>query len=50
MLIETFSPGDEPQEALAAQHGVSQQAIAKRLSAGGDWALRRALAAVEAAP
>jgi hypothetical protein len=50
VLVETFSPGDEPQEALAAQHGVSQQAIAKRLSAGGDWALRRALAAVEATP
>lgn len=47
VLIESLSPGDEPQEALAAQHGISQQAIAKRLSGGGDWALRRALAAVE---
>ncbi len=42
-------PATRSQEALAAQHGVSQQAIAKRLSGGGDWALRRALAAVEAA-
>jgi len=49
VLVETLSPGDEVQEALAAQRGVSQQAIAKRLSAGGDWALRRALAALEAA-
>lgn len=48
VLIETLSPGDESQEALAAHHGVTQQAIAKRLSGGGDWALRRALAAVEA--
>lgn len=48
VLIESLSPGDEPQEALAAQRGISQQAIAKRLSGGGDWALRRALAAVEA--
>jgi hypothetical protein len=48
VLIESLSPGEESQEALAAQHGVSQQAIAKRLSGGGDWALRRALAALEA--
>jgi hypothetical protein len=48
VLVETLSPGDEPQETLAAQHGVSQQAIAKRLSGGGEWALRRALAALEA--
>ena len=47
VLIEVLSPGDESQESLAAQHGVSQQAIAKRLSGGGDWALRRALAALE---
>ena len=49
VLIETLSPGEEVQEALAAQRGISQQAIAKRLSGGGDWALQRALAAVEAA-
>lgn len=49
VLIESLSPGDEPQEVLAAQHGISQQAVAKRLSGGGDWALRRALAAVEGA-
>jgi hypothetical protein len=49
VLIETLSPGEESQETLAAQHGVSQQAIAKRLSGGGDWALRRAITAVEAA-
>jgi hypothetical protein len=49
VLIEALAPGDERQEALAAQHGVSQQAIAKRLSGGGDWALQRALAALEAA-
>ncbi len=48
VLIEALAPGDERQETLAAQHGVSQQAIAKRLSGGGDWALQRALAAVEA--
>ncbi len=48
VLAETLSPGDEVQEALAAQHGVSQQAIAKRLSGGGDWAVQRALAALEA--
>jgi hypothetical protein len=49
VLVETLSPGEERQEALAAHHGVSQQAIAKRLSGGGDWALQRAIAAVEAA-
>jgi hypothetical protein len=48
VLVETLSPGDEVQERLAAQHGVSQQAIAKRLAAAGDWALQRALAALEA--
>ena len=48
VMIETLSPGDESQEALAAHHGVTQQAIAKRLSGGGEWALRRALAALEA--
>ena len=47
VLVESLSPGNEPQEALAAQHGVSQQAIAKRLSGGGDWALQRAMAALE---
>ena len=50
VLIETLSPGEDLQEALAVQRGVSQQAIAKRLSGGGDWALHRAVAALEAAP
>lgn len=48
-LIETLAPGDAAQREIADKRGVSQQAIAKRLSAGGDWALQRALAAVEAA-
>lgn len=48
-LIETLAPGDAAQREIADRRGVSQQAIAKRLSAGGDWALQRALAAVEAA-
>jgi len=48
-LIETLAPGDAAQREIAGKRGVSQQAIAKRLSAGGDWALQRALAAVEAA-
>jgi len=47
-LIETLAPGDAAQREIAGKRGVSQQAIAKRLSAGGDWALQRALAAVEA--
>ncbi len=47
VLVETLSPGDESQRTLASQRGISQQAIAKRLSAGGDWALQRALAALE---
>lgn len=47
-LIETLAPGDAAQREIADRRGVSQQAIAKRLSAGGDWALQRALAAVEA--
>jgi hypothetical protein len=47
LLIETLAPGDEPQERLAAQHGVSQQAVAKHLSRSGEWALRRAIAALE---
>jgi hypothetical protein len=48
VLIETLAPGEEVQEVLAGRHGVSQQAIAKRLSGGGDWAVQRALAALEA--
>jgi hypothetical protein len=48
VLIETLSPGEEAQVALASHHGVSQQAIAKRLSGGGDWALQRAMTALEA--
>jgi hypothetical protein len=47
VLVEALAPGVESQEALAARHGISQQAIAKRLSGGGEWALRRALAALE---
>jgi hypothetical protein len=47
VLIETLSPGIERQGLLAEHHGVSQQAIAKRLAGGGDWALQRAMAAVE---
>ena len=47
VLVETLSPGEERQQALASHHGVSQQAIAKRLSGGGDWALQRAMAALE---
>ncbi len=47
-LIETLAPGDAAQREIADRRGVSQQAIAKRLSAGGDWALQRALVAVEA--
>jgi hypothetical protein len=48
VLVETLSPGEERQQVLAKEHGVSQQAIAKRLSGGGDWALQRAMAALEA--
>lgn len=47
LLLETLSPGEAPQEVLGGRHGISQQAVAKHLRAGGDWALRRALAAVE---
>lgn len=47
LLIGSLSPGDESQEVLAARHGVTQQAVAKLLGRGGEWALRRALAAVE---
>ena len=47
VLIETLSPGEERQQALASHHGISQQAVAKRLSGGGDWALQRAMAALE---
>ncbi len=47
VMIETLGPGDTAQRQIAGRRGVSQQAIAKHLSAGGDWALQRALAAVE---
>ncbi len=47
VLTGTLSPGTTPQRALAERHGISQQAIAKRLSAGGDAALHRALGALE---
>jgi hypothetical protein len=46
-LLEALSPGDEPQEVLAERRGISQQAVAKHLRAGGGWALQEALRAVE---
>ncbi len=46
-LVESLSPGDSPQERLAEQRGIKQQTVAAHLRAGGDWALRMALAAVE---
>jgi hypothetical protein len=49
-LIVTLAPGSASQHAIGAQAGVSQQAIAKRLRGAGDWALQRALAALEGAP
>lgn len=49
LLVETLSPGASPQEALAERRGVTQQTVAKHLRAGGDWALRLALEAVEGA-
>ena len=49
LLVETLSPGASPQEALAERHGITQQAVAKHLRAGGDWALRLALEALERA-
>lgn len=48
-LIVTLTPGSAAQRAIAAQQGVTQQAIAKRLRGAGDWALQRALAALEGA-
>ena len=47
-MIDTLAPGSIAQQRIAERHGVSQQAIAKRLSGSGDWALQRALSAVEA--
>jgi hypothetical protein len=47
VMIETLAPGAKIQEVLAAQRGITQQAIAKRLTGSGYWALRRALAALE---
>lgn len=49
VLVETLAPGDAAQRELADRHGVTQQAIAKRLSSSGDWALQRALSAIETA-
>jgi len=48
LLIETLAPGETPQRELADKHGITQQAVAKRLRAASDWALRQALIAVEA--
>jgi hypothetical protein len=48
-MMDTLAPGSIPQHRIAERHGVSQQAIAKRLGGSGDWALQRALSAVEAA-
>lgn len=48
-LLESLSPGEEAQEVLAERSGISQQAVAKHLRAGGDRALRLALDAVEGA-
>lgn len=49
LLLEALSPGDEPQEVLAGRRGISQQAVAKHLRAGGGAAIQEALRAVEAA-
>lgn len=49
-LAETLSPGDSPQEKLAERRGITQQTVAEHLRAGGDWALRTALTAVEGRP
>ncbi|PZQ51387.1 MAG: hypothetical protein DI556_04250 [Rhodovulum sulfidophilum] len=49
LLLEALSPGDAPQEVLAERRGISQQAVAKHLRAGGGFALQEALRAVEGA-
>ncbi len=40
-------PDAPSQSEIGGRFGVSQQMVAKHLQSGGDWALRRALAAVE---
>lgn len=40
-------PDAPPQAEIGAEFGISQQMVAKHLRSGGDWALRRALAALE---
>ncbi len=47
VFVLALQPGAGPQAEHAARLGVSQQMIAKHLKAGGDRALRVALAAVE---
>jgi hypothetical protein len=42
-----LQPDAPSQSEIGGRFGISQQMVAKHLQTGGDWALRRALAALE---
>lgn len=48
VFIHALPPDAPTQSAIGERLGVSQQMVAKHLRAGGDWALREAMAALEA--
>jgi len=48
VFVHALPPDAPTQNAIGARLGISQQMVAKHLRAGGDWALREAMAAMEA--
>jgi hypothetical protein len=48
VFVHALPPDAPTQSVIARRIGVSQQMVAKHLRAGGDWALREAMAALEA--
>jgi hypothetical protein len=49
VFAAALEPDPPVQSAIAEALGISQQAVAKHLQAGGDWAVRRGISAFEAA-
>ena len=47
VFLRMLPPGSGTQGAAADALGISQQMVAKHLAAGGDWALRQAIEAME---
>ena len=48
VFVHALPPDAPTQSVMGKRLGISQQMVAKHLRAGGDWALREAMAALEA--